>query len=101
MSLVVDRRCSQHERAERRFGGDHAVNYPCREATELARAYVYAFAVDFDDDRAFQNHEDFVAIPMGVRLRIGPAGVGVVEPNLQSIGLPRNGTPWLATSEQR
>lgn len=56
-----------------------------REAAELARANRLALAVDLDLDAAFEDDEALVALSMDVRCGIGPALVGVVEPDLELV----------------
>jgi hypothetical protein len=79
---------------------DHRVLHSSGETAELTGLNRDAIAVDFDHDGPFQNHEDLVALLVGMRSFVVPLGAGVVEPELKAIGLPRDRAPRFATCEQ-
>ena len=76
------------------------VLHPLREATELARSDVDPDALHVKYERSFQYDEDFVALAMGVDSAVVPTGLGVVEPQLKVIGLPRDSSSGDTTSKE-
>jgi hypothetical protein len=58
-----------------------------RKAAELARADRAALPFNFDLDPAFENDEAFIALFVEVESGVLPALVGVVESDLEPVGL--------------